>query len=277
MEKHHRIDWKKGMDITPEILIDSDNYHIAERYYLGLFFASRLYGILPGRKFCIEKDIDNNYLYIKRLECLAISCNGQIMNVRSDTHFNKKLHLEKAASSGLYVVLTGDPYSLTPEYELTLKATGESIENGIPVLKIYQSGQHWEIDDNYIPPSIALYSIDVLKQQYVNIKEKLDYIVEKLPKNSKIYLQITLLKLELDNYSMRESPQELTLLLKKICWTLNWHIKTSKKINRLPNVKDFIDEPYNHNEIWAMVHQGLESLAEIDRQIEKEEEYDIEV
>ena len=269
MEKHNKIHWKKGLDITPEILIASDNYHIAERNLLGRFFAFRLYGILPGRKFYIEKDIDNNNVYIKNLECFAITNDGYIINIQRDTPFSKELSLKEAMGAELYVILTVDPYAITPEYNLALKRVGETIENGIPVLKIYKNNQCWEIDNNYIPPSIALYSVDTLKQQYSGIKNRLSHITEKLPENDMICIQAMLLKLELDNYCLQESPQELVSLLKKICWTLKLHLKTSKRMNELPDAEKFIEEQYNHNDIEKTLRLGVDSLAEIDRKIDE--------
>ena len=269
MEKHNKVRWKKGLDITPEILIESDNFHISERNLLGRFFASRLYGILPDRKFCIEKDIDYDYVYIQKLACLAITSDGHLLNVHNDMPI--KLSLDGAAGIELYVVLTVDPYTPTTEYNFVLKKTGETIKNGIPLFKICKNERHWEIDENYIPPVVVLYAVDELKRQYAEMKEKLEQIIEKLPENAAVYLQTMLLKLELDNYSMRESPEELVLLLKKICWTLKLFIKTSKKIDELPEVQRFMNEQYNHNEIWKILQLGVESLVEIDQQIEKEE------
>ena len=271
MEKYNnnKIHWKKGLDITPEILIASDNYHVTERNLLGRFFSFRLYGILPYRKFYIDKDIDNDNVYIKNLECFAITNDGYVINIRKDTPLNKEVSLKDATSSEFYVVLTVNPYTITPEYNFVLKGIGETIENGIPVLKIHRNSQHWEIDNNYIPPSITLYSVDLLKQQCAEIKNRLSRIAEKLQENDMACMQTMLLKLELDNYCMQESPQELMLLLKKICWTLKMYVKTSKKTDDLPDLNRFIEEQYDHNDMEKLLHLGIKSLAEVDQKIDK--------
>ncbi len=277
MEKYNKIHWKKGLEITPEILSDTDNYHISERNLLGHFSASRLFGLSPDEGFYIEKDIDNDRVYVKKLGCLAITRNGRLINIQKNTSFNKELSLNGVEETEFYVVLTVDPYTVTSEYNLELKRAGETVENGIPILKIYPNNRYWEIDADYIPPAIALSSSDALKQLYVKVKNTLNSIVAKLPEQNAFYAQITLFKLELDNYSLQESPQELALLLKKICWSLKLYLKSIKKISKLPGVKSFVEEPYNHFETGEILHLGVQNLIDIDQRIDEPEEEDDEL
>ena len=271
MEKYNKIHWKKGLPITPEFFIASDNYHIAERNLLGRFVASRLYGILPGRKF----DIKDNILYIDKLE--AITRDGYVINIQSNTSFS----LKETTDTECYVIIAVDPHYIPdpddadddkklsyvyPKYNLVLKRIGEPVEKGIPVLKIRKDG---EIDKDYIPPSIALDSVVRLKEQYREIKCKLDLIIEKLPENNAVYVQAMLLKFELDNYTLQESPQELSLLLKKICRTLQLYLKSEKKINELLFVKRFMEERYDHDDIGNILQLGFESLEEINQEMDQ--------
>jgi len=281
MKEHNKIHWVKGLDITPEILVSSDNYHITERAVLGQFVAFRLYGVLPDKKFGFRKWIDNNTntLYIDDLECVAITHDGYIINRHST-----KIPIEREVSlkeqpGELYVVLTVNPYSLSlvdengqhvcQEYNFVLKRMGEPIECGIPLVKIIynNNSQCWEFDENYITPSICLSSIDALKQLFTDIKEKFIIAFDKLPENYDLYTQIMMLKLELDNYCLQESPQDLILLLKKICFIFKSYLKTVKKIEETPTITKFSEEQYNHNEMSSIIRLGLESLEEIDRKI----------
>jgi len=285
MEKYNKIHWAKGLDITPEIFIDSDNYHIEERNLLGCFFASRLYGISPDRKFHIRKRIDIHTftLFIDDLECLAITPNGCVINIQSGTPFNKKVNLKEATGEELYVILTVHPHAIVPvdekglyaeqKYDFVLNSMEETIGDGIPVLKIYydNDNQCWEIDDSYIPPSIALNSVDTLMEQYHEIKNKLDSIIEKLPEDNLTCMQALLLQWEFDNYCLQGPPQELTLLLKKICWVLKLYIKSIKKTDKLHDTIRFIGEEYNHNDSAMLLHWGYKSLKEIDRIIDEKE------
>ena len=281
MKEHNKIHWVKGLDITPEVLVSSDNYHITERAFLGQFIAFRLYGVLPDKKFNIRKRIDSNMnmLYIDDLECVAITHDGYVINIQgTKIPVDREVSLKEQPGE-LYVVLTVNPYSLSlvdekglhvcQEYNFVLKRVGEPIECGIPIVKIYynNNSQCWEFDEKYIAPSISLASIDELKQLMQEIKEKFNTIFDKLPENYDLYTQAMMLKLELDNYSLQESPQNLVLLLKKICFIFKSYLKTAKRMEDFPTITKFSEELYNHNEMGSILYLGLESLKEIDYKI----------
>ena len=283
MDKQNRIHWKKGMDITHEVFVASDNYHITERNQLGRFLASRLYGILPDSHFYIEHAINNNNIRVQNLECLAISNDGYVINIQKDTPFCKELQVQETTDATLYVVLTINLYPampvdenelyIYPEYNLILKRTDEPIEQGIPIGKIYKNGSSWEVDKNYIPPSIALNAVEALKHKFFEIKNSINKIVEKIVEKisdeSTIYLQTILLQLELDNFSNQKTPEELMLLMKKFCWIFQYYLKTSKNIEELPLVKYFLNQPYNHHEIEKILHSGLESLVDVYQKLDE--------
>ena len=282
MNNYNKINWKKGLDITPEIFIESDNYHIEERCFLGRFFASRLWGILPKGKFNINFSInsDENILNIDCLECSAITHDGYIINVGGGITINKEISLIDAVNAEYYVVLTVDPYSIKienstktkviAEYDIVLKNTFDAIEKGIPILKLQKNSfQEWAVDDIYIPPSIAINSVDKLRNQYIEIKNKANDIIEILPEDYSNYMQAMLFLLELDNYNLEESPQELALLMKKFSWILKQFLKTEKKISDMPSVEAFTKDFYNHIEIGNSLKSGLMCLLEIEENLNK--------
>ena len=273
MEKQYRIHWKKGLDITPEIFINSDNYHISERHLLARFIASHSYGILPNGKFTIEKDLVNNRVVIQHLECLAITSGGYISNIQNDTSFQKELALNETQEGAFYVVLTANASPTTcidekelymfSEYNLTLTRTDKTIQHGLPIAKIYNNNSHWEMDKGYIPPAIALSSVAELKERFSEIKKIIHEILEKFSEKDPYYLQVMMFQLELNNYSLQESPEELSLLLKKFCWIFQAYLNIVEKMGELPAIKAFIDEPYNPNEIGKILQLGLDALKEV--------------
>jgi len=277
MERHHKIRWRKGLEVTPETFIEADNYHIAERSLLGRYSAFRWYGILSGNKFNINFKIDNQTLSIHTLECVAITREGYLINIQGDTPYANQLNLDMNGTD-FYVLLTVDPYSFVPvddkglyvcpEYNLVLKRTEEAFENGIPVLKLYKEYQSFKMDEQYIPPSIALDSVPVLTQRYLVIRDTLNAIIEKLPRGE-IYISAMLLKMEINNYSLQESPQELVLLMKKTCRIFQFYLKTAKRIDELTSVDDFINEVYNHNDTEKSLKMGLACLHDIHQKIDE--------
>jgi len=277
MENHNRIHWKKGLDISPEVFIRSDNYHIAERNLLGRFLAARTYGILPNSRFYIEKSLDYNRISISELECIAITNDGYLINIQNDTPYPKKIEIEEHDDE-LYLILSVDPYALpVDEQELTLSATysfvlqriDEHIEKGIPILKIIKEYQNWRIDEEYIPPAIALNAMDSLTQKYIDIKEVINEIIRKLPDEYPYYFQITMLHLELNSYSSQESPEELVLLMKKFSLIFQHYLTTVKNLEESTALKRFMNEPYLHHDMEKSLRTGFEALADVNLKIDE--------
>jgi len=279
MKKHHKIHWKTGLDVTPEVFVASDNYHIAERHLLGYCLAHYLYGIVPDGTFYLEKRIDYDNLCINSLSCAAVSRYGYVINIDNKKPFNKELNIPEVEEDEQYVVLTVNPFDATsadeeddlvlPEYDLVLMSLNDTIENGIPVLKIFRDGAYWGIDKDYIPPSISLNSTDELVQRYNRIKNEINLIMDKLPEDYLLYPQALLLQFELDHYSLQESPHNLIMLLKKFCRIFQLFLKASKNIEDLPDLISFMKEEYNHLEIGKMMRLGIDSLMLVNQKIDE--------
>jgi len=279
MEKHHKIHWKTGLDITPEVFIASDNYHIAERNLLGHCLACNLFGVLSGGNFYLEKKADYDTISVKNLACLAISRFGYVINISNNNPFNGELDVSDAEDNEHYVVLTVNHYNaassdyadnyVAPKYDLTLMKLGDIIEDGIPNLKIFRDDSYWGIDKDYIPPSISLNSTDELVQCYNRIKNEINLIVDKLPEDYLFYPQTLMLQLELDSYSLQEPPQDFVILLKKFCRIFQMFLKTSKNIEDLPDLISFMKEKYNHLEIGKLLRLGINSLMLVNQKIDE--------
>jgi len=267
MEKQYRINWKKGLNITPEIMTSSDNYHVAERNLLGAFIASRLYGILQDSKFYVEKEINNNYLIINKLSCYAITSEGAIISIPKEMNFKKELLLSEINGDEFYVVLSVNPSNIIPEdenalhifpdYYLSVQRTSETIMYGIPILKLTNNG-YWEIDRNYIPPSVSLCSSDILLQKYFDVKNLIHKIIEMIPNSDTDQLLLKFLKFELNEFTQKKSPEDWLLLMKKYCWIFYSHLLNENKIDETSNVMRFFEEKYNPNEIGKSLQLGYD-------------------
>ena len=271
MEKQHRINWRKGMEITPEIFIQSDNYHIAARKLLERLAASRLYGIFPNSNFMIDYELHNNHIEIKISNCIALLRDGSVINIQDKTSFKSELPLDE--TSEYYGILSVIPDNkqfidenalhIVSQYELSFKKTNETIETGIPVLKIFKKQEEWEADTNYIPPVMALNSVSSLMNKYLDIKNVIHKIIDYYDKNDVNYLYLMLLQIELNHFSDKESPEALMLLMQKFCLIFQEYLKTVKEIDTLQNMKKFRDIAYHHHEIAKILDTGYEYLIEI--------------
>jgi predicted component of type VI protein secretion system len=271
MEKQHRINWKKGMEITPEIFIESDNYHIAERQLLGELIASHKYGIFPNSNCIIDYELQDHYISVKISNCTALVSAGDIIHIPDKISFNPSLPIEEL--SECYAVLSlrpddkkhaaePDALHIVSQYEIAFKKTNEPIKNGIPVLKIYKKQSEWNVEPNYIPPTIALNSLPSLMNKYAEIKDIIHKIIGYYDKNDSHYALLMLLQLELNHLSSKESPETLILLMKKLTWIFQEYLKTIKKIEPLQIINNFIHTSYNHYEIKNLLDSGYEGLKE---------------
>ena len=266
------------MEITPEIFIESDEYHIAERQILGTLLASRLYGIFPDSKYTIDYEIFNNQMVVQISNCIALVSSGEVIHIRNKTSFNRELPIDEI--SVCYVVLSviandekrtdESALHIVPQYDISFKSTHEPIENGIPVLKIFKRASSWEVDPTYIPPSIALSSTPSLMSKYVEIKNVINRIIHCYAEKDSNYLLIMILQIDLNSFSAKETPETLTQMMKKFCVVFQASLKTVKGIEFLQSVKKFMDLPYNHSEIGEILDAGYAGMMEIVKILETE-------
>jgi len=283
MEKHKRIYWKIGLDLTPEIFIEADNYHISQRSILTQSYAFRTYGILPDTNFKISYRLNHDSIFIDELYCMAITRNGHLIDVQNDVSFKGVSLSELSDDEPFYMVLNVDSFhpKSSGKEELYAKASysietidlKQNIVSGIPILKVgYNRKKRCkEVDNNYVVPHISLSTSNVLIEKYHTIKDVLSIINKKLPTNELTFYLMELLEVELNNYCLQEFPAELILLLKKICTILKSYLKRQNK-EEFDEMKIFLNEIYNHNEILDIILKGIDCLKIINQKIDEKVE-----
>lgn len=274
MKKQKRINWIDGFDITSETFIEADNYHIAQRSIATRLNTFRLYGILPDTTFEKNCRIDNNILFISELYCTAITKSGYIIDTDNDVLFDE-VNLKELEIGTYYVVLQINPFQPNNQYRIEIQKFTQYEETGIPILKIYCNVKNkgWQIDHNYIPPSISLSTNDRLINFFDDIKDEFAVIIKKLPIKDALF-QMKLLEVELLNYSMQESPAELVLLLKKIVALFQLLLVKMKKMNKTLSslIEEFMQMFYVHSDVFPILQSGTDCLKEINRELNKPEE-----
>ena len=276
---YNKIFWKRGLDITPEILIESDNYNTQQCNIIRKISTLQSYGILPETKFLVEPIIMNDILSIRNLNCSAITSQGYLIDIKNHISF-KDIKLYECTNEDHYVILKVYPYNIElvdnslpyaqPKYDVEIKETRNAIDDGIPILKICRRNKCWEIDWDYIPPSVSLCSHKKLIRKFEEIVNIINTISKKLADDEFISLQLRLLELELQNYSLFEFPFELVNALKKIMAIIELYFQ--KRLNRdeLIQAKEFIEKKYNHNEIVIFLTLCMDCLETIKQKLEEE-------
>jgi len=285
MEKHKRIYWERGLDITPEIFITTDNFHLSQQCLIARLHAFRCYGILPNTTFTVTPRIVNDHIVIDELLCTAVTPNGYLIDIQNDVVF-KEVNLQELDHEEHYVVLQVEPFQLKPiednqpysqpAYQIAIHPLHQHIENGIPILKICydRNSWRWEIEENYVAPCVCIATSNILAQKYAEAKEEVSAILEKLSSDQPACFQGKLMEIELKNYSLLEYPSELLLLLKKTVAVFKMYLEKMNHQDEMlmTSMEKFIHSPYNHNDILPLLQTGINCLREINQGLDEKPE-----
>ena len=271
----NRIYWKKGLDITPDIFIDSDTYYLHYLNTINSLAARLVYGVLTS-DFRIKAKIKNSFIYFDELICRAVTPMGYLIETDDSIQFGR-VPLQGLIGSEYYIALKTLPYLMEkvsdkkpysrPGYYLELLDKGQEVNDGIPILKIKrrQGRNIWEIDSDYILPVVSVCLHRKILNKLSVITQKLQTITAKLQVDDPAMLQIKLLSLELTNISHKESPYTFIVLLKKICLVLQMQVENMFEASDFRHFKRFINEHYKHDDVSAILNLCLMCLEEMDQ------------
>jgi hypothetical protein len=273
------------MEITPEVLIEADNFHIEHQHIIRRLQAMPCYGVIPDSDFHAKITIENNVLSIWDLTCKAITPHGDYIDI---DHYEEKVSLNTVSRTDLnsfYLVLKVNPYEFSvynfeqthipyalPQYKFEICSTAVKALQGVPIARIDFNPEHniWLNDEEYIVPCMTICSSSKLKNKYDILSQKLDGVLDLFKKqayNDPLSVTIALLEVELKNYSGFESSAELVLLLKKIVTVFTLHYKEERKETyeeQFAKTETFLGTKYKHAEIADIIHKGIACLDELE-------------
>lgn len=230
MNKYNKIDWQTGMEITPQVLNDADNFHIEQRNLIRRLQVMPYYGLLPDSNCNADINFDGTTVIIRNLVIHAITPQGELIN---------KENAEEDVSG-------------------YIKDSLVYLDNtfGMPIAKINNN----MLDGDYIPPCISINSHRKLVDIYTEICEKITKIIEQIKEQQEkykaLFLPLSLLELELKNYSKFEAPEILFVFVKKIALLFNETLELESA--------GFINETYYHADIYATFDKALQCLRELE-------------
>ena len=257
MAKYNRINWQTGMEVTPEVLIDSDNFQIEQQNIIGRLRAMPYYGLLPESDFNADIRMNGNHLSITNLVIQAITSQGEIIDINGQNE-EYKIDLSQYNDSTLYVALNYNDTAFPEKDTFCVTADPAEETSAVVIAKISDN----IVDTNYIPPCVSINSHSRLLENFEDIKQKIEYImtqVEGQDRYKSIFLHLLLLELELKNYSAFETPANLFLAVKKMASIFKF------TVNDVPgNIERLSDEIYCHTEIYDMIYVLLDALCEME-------------
>jgi len=256
MSKYNRMNWQTGMEVTPQVLIDADNFHIEQRNFIRRLQVMPCYGLLPESDFNVNIRMEGDTLIVKNLIINAITPQGELIEMNE----HGKEHVINDLNQRIY-----QSYIALPKFQIVENPHDNTF--CMPIAKINNNN----LDYNYIPPCISINSNQKLLEIYAEICDTTSNIITQIKEQEKykpIFLPLALLELELKNYSKFESPDKLFILVKKMAMLFYETLK-------IENIVNLLNSTYCHTDIFIMfsiVFECLRELKEKTKMVEKKPE-----
>jgi len=259
MAKYNKINWQKGMEITPQVLINADNFQIEQQNIIRRLQVMPCYGLLPESIFNADISTDGNMLSVSNLVIQAVTPQGEIIDINEQGKEPHRLDLNQyTRGSQFYVALNyNDP--VCPEKD-TFFVTGEANQktSAVVIAKISDN----IVSLNYIPPCVFINSHHKLLEIFEGIRQKTENIITQIKNQDRYkstFLPLSLLEFDLKNYSAFETPSDLFSIVKKFVSIFKLNITEIPEKTGI-----LLNETYCHTEIYDRICLLLDSLCEIE-------------
>jgi len=249
------------MEIVLDVFEQSDKYYQYKLQELGRILASDRYGLVAG-VIDITPVLDELKVFVRNL--YALTPQGTVMVVDA-------LEQSFSAQQDGYILIQPKGYKVTEadgiSYETPIYdcICTRDVADGIIIGKIANG----HLEESYIPPCYRIDASSNLKKVYEDCTRLLPVIEMKM-KEKKIAGDTTLfelLKIELCQYNLKESPKEFYVLLTKIVYCLH-------KLHPAPQLPHFaaFDDRDIGVAILPIVDFLTEYYRELDNIVEPKEE-----
>ena len=245
-----RIDWRSGMEITPQTFIDMENNISENRLLVRKMIAAKSFGVIPRTKFSISHELLNGSLVLKQITCDVLLPAGQVAVV--ETKAPIALAIPDKEADELYLTLEVGDHLVTferdgvphvvNEYKFDFKALPD-VRTQQPLLKLVRANEAWTVYENYVPPVMTVRTSVPLLEKLDALKQSADKIVTH--EHADLMEDPVLVMLLIDQlmtFSADDSSRELVLLCKRIATALSYAVMKHKVELPAPNIMDV--EPY---------------------------------
>lgn len=217
------------MEITPSTFDEADRYWESADREIRRLLVLHGYGITPGSPRNVNLVFANKTVSIQIHHMEGVTRSGLFFQIAGDT-----ITLNEPRDKGkeCYLVVHSDvdveqeinnTFYRVPHYHYDFCSLREIDDDCLPFAKLIKESDIWKIQELYIPPCMTVGADPELTSIVTNTQVLLEGIKKCLsPKVGNLeLLPVILQKMELDNYTMSETPSCFFLLLKKISFTLS--------------------------------------------------------
>ncbi len=290
-----RICWKKGMRLTDDILRASDNAS-AELVGKSLILAAAgRFGLYPSsHPFEFSLNINQGYVTIESLTCLAITKDGHLIDARYDTMytnvFDTRVFLPEDYAEQEYILTinvepsqwkdTNDGFE-EPEYSFSVIAVNSPVPpNAMPIAHIVND-YGWRLDEtDFVPPCLYVSSHWKYMEQMNQFLDTLHAIDSKMHRlihsESKNAIRIfwpviQQLMITVDKERDTMTPMSLLGNVQKCASAFYCACEMDDYLD-LTDAEDFhnyIYAPYDYKDAYQRIKEGLNFCFSINDKIDR--------
>lgn len=290
-----RINWKKGMRLTDDVLTASDRCTDEAIGRALLLAAAGRFGLIPSvRPFRLSLTIMKGFVDVEALSCLAITRSGQIIDVEFDTKLtnsyetrvqiptqteDQELYLTVSRTDGKWSE-SGEGYKI-PLIEFALVGAKSAIPgDAMPIARIVCDDGWREDNVNFVPPCLYLSSHPKFEELHDHFLSLLHDIDEKTrhqatggaQKAIAIYWPVVrqmLITANTEHDAM--TPARLLACVQQVvaAFTIGCEIDDALTLEDAETFNNFSRVPFNYKVAYLRIKQGLGMCYAISEKIDK--------
>lgn len=290
-----RINWKKGMRLTDEVLSASDHCTDDAIAKAMLMAAAGRFGLITStHPFNLSLSIMKGFVDVEALSCLAITRSGQIIDVEFDTKltnpFETRIQIPTQADEKEYILTvsrtadewteSSDGYKM-PTLQFALIASKAAVpDNAMPIGRIVNEDGWREDNVNFVPPCLFLSShnkFEELHTQFVSLLRSIDEKTRQqaeggAQKAISIYWPTIRQMLITANTEHEEmTPVRLLSCVQQVvaAFTIGCEMDDALTLEDAETFNNFSRVPFNYRIAYLRIKQGLGMCYAISEKIDK--------
>ncbi|WP_455621409.1 hypothetical protein [Parabacteroides sp.] len=284
MDINSRIDWKYGLELTPDIFIALDGNLDARLQAVTRIMGLGVFGLIPNSQFACTAVFVRKNVEIERLRCHALLANGDLLDIDEDVvvsmpllfgneyYLTVKMDAERMESSEKNVSI------LKPKYIYGINTLEEVERNGnmFPLIKFNVDESVFSIEKEYIPACIQLSSHMGFTEYIAFLTSKLGEIAQhknfESGEGQRTFIRYAF---ELQGYKLSNKVRDFAELMREIVLAIEYYI--FKPNNQLSDI-DLNYSLYDIRKWMSSVKEYLEgAIAVLDRVVLVDNTIDLEV
>lgn len=290
-----RISWKKGMRLTDEVLLLSDNYQMETMGNAFTLAAGGRFGLFPSaRPFQLSLNVQKDFINVEMLDCLAITRGGDLIDTHFDTRYSDVSNTQveiPATTDEKEFILTINASSpkwqeteegvLEPRYTFSLISTTADVgDHAMPIGRIIHEGGWREDNVQFVPPCLYISShqkYQDLYAQFLDILRSIDtktmaQINTGAHKAISIYWPLVQqVLIEFNTTREQLTPQSFQAYVQKVvaAFTCACDLDEVLHLEDADTFRNYARVPYNYRIAYLRIKQGVGMCYAISEKIEK--------